>query len=100
MLLGKPLLDTLERMGCGGVVLDGLGNALLINPTAERLLEQETERPKPRRNDLDWVRGATKTLLTMGERRFKLDADAWVMVPREDKRPLVLHAVVVNGVAS
>ena len=98
MPLGKPLLDTLERMGCGGVVLDGVGNALLVNSTTERLLEQETGAPNPHWS-LDWVRGATKKLLTKGGTRFRLDADAWVMVPREDRRPLVLHAVVVNGTA-
>ena len=99
MLLGKPLLDTLERMGCGGVVLDGLGNALLANPTAERLLEQETGPPEPHRRNLEWVRGAIKTLLTTGGRRFRLDADHWAVVPREDRRPLVLHAVVIDGTA-
>ena len=63
MPLGKPLLDTLERMGCGGMVLDTSGNALQINPTALRLLQQEAGSPSRPANDLEWVRGAITRLL-------------------------------------
>ncbi len=63
MPLGKPLLDILERMTCGGVVLDASGNALQINPTASRLLQLETGSANRSANDLEWVRGAIKRLL-------------------------------------
>ncbi len=97
MPIGKRLLEALERMSCGGVVLDASGSALQINPTALLLLLQEAGSYSRSANDLEWVRGAVKRLLARGEARFRLSEDAWVMIPREDKRHLVLHAVPVSN---
>src|SRR5215216_3982348 len=43
--LGKPLLDTLERMGYGGILFDRHGNALHANASAIRILRKETDDP-------------------------------------------------------
>jgi DNA-binding CsgD family transcriptional regulator len=73
-----------------------MGNALLTNPMAKRVLQQETGRANPHPDDPDWIRGAIKRLLSRGEMRFRMSEDAWITVPREDKRALVLHAVPVQ----
>jgi len=93
---GKPLIDTLERMGCGGVVLDEGGQVLLTNPTAERILEEDIGRAGARVEQSEWLRTAIKKLMRQASTRFTLDQDAWVRVPREDKRDVVLHAVPVG----
>jgi DNA-binding CsgD family transcriptional regulator len=95
--LGKPLLEALERMGCGGVVLDEVGYALLTNPTAERLLREEVGPPSGLVEEREWVRHAIKRLLRGSSERFTLNADAWVTIHREDKRDLVLHATPIGG---
>jgi len=94
--LGKPLIDSLERMGCGGLVLDEGGHVLLANATAERILEQDVGRASGRIEKSEWLRGAIKKLLRQASSRFKLDQETWVRIPREDKRDLVLHAVPIG----
>ena len=89
MPLGAPLLDTLERMRCGGVLLDVFGAAIRINPTAARLLRDGAEPAA----ELDWTRSAVKSLLGKAGTRFKLDDENWVVVSRENRRPLAIHAV-------
>ncbi len=89
--LGKPLLDTLERMGCGGLVLDASGEILQTNPTAERLLGDGLVRGNHAGRS---ARNALKRLLAAGTTRFTtVQRDAWVVIPREDARELILHAV-------
>jgi hypothetical protein len=97
--LGKPLLDALERMSCGGVVLDASGRALQISPTALRLLQQETGSPSRPAGDLEWVRGAITRLLNRAETRLRMSEEAWITIPREDRRDLVLHAVPLSNEA-
>jgi len=100
MPLGKPLLDALDRMGHGGLLLDGVGEVLLANATARHLLAAETSQPHEPTGDLAWMRWAMKRLLHRAQSRFTLDRDAWVRVPRETQRDLVLHAVPVSGAGS
>jgi len=98
MALGKPLLDTLERIGCGGVLLDERGHVLLLNNTAQRILEDDLGRAggsdKP-----EWLRTAIGRLLGQASGRLMLNKDEWVRIPRENRRDLVLHALPVadNG---
>ena len=91
--IGKPLVDALQRMGYGGILLDAAGAVLLINSEAERLLRAELEA-----NGSDaWAREALKALLRSGDRRFNLHGrEPWVAVVRSDGRPLFLHAVQVG----
>ena len=93
--LGKLLIDTLEQIGCGGVLLDGVGEVLLANVTALRLL-QEGGGPLRPGDEQEQVRSALKRLLRRAQSRFTLDRDAWVRVPRETQRDLVLHAVPIG----
>jgi len=94
--LGQPLIDTLERMGCGGVLLDEMGYALLTNPVALRLLRDEVGPPSGPVEEREWLRNAIKRLLRSSSERFTLKADAWVTIHREDKRDLALHAVPIG----
>ena len=97
MLLGKPLLDALNRMGYGGLVLDSTGQVLLINSAANRLLEQCST--SDYRDHPDWSRDALKSLLRSGARSpFRTDEDTWITIPRESGepgRPLIVRAVPI-----
>jgi DNA-binding CsgD family transcriptional regulator len=100
--LGKPLLETLERMGYGGVLLDTSGEVLRINTAAMQIL-QENAPGGDRRNGSDW-RHALKSLLHADSTvRLTIEDKPWVVVRRDaaGTRPLVLHAVpVAEGAAS
>src|SRR6478736_721334 len=100
MPLGKPLLDALDRMGHGGLVLDTAGQVLQINNTGMRLL-RENSTHSHRAGDPDWSRNALKALLRSdGASRFRMDEDAWVVIRRDDaefRRPLILHAVPITN---
>jgi DNA-binding CsgD family transcriptional regulator len=95
--LGQPLIEALERMGCGGVLLDEVCHALLTNPTALGLLRDEVGSPAGAVEEQEWVRSAIKRLLRKASARFTLDAEAWVTIQREDRRDLALHAVPIGG---
>jgi DNA-binding CsgD family transcriptional regulator len=99
--IGKPLLDALDRMGQGGLVLNTSGQVLQINATATRLLS-EYRSLGGSGSDPEWSREALKTLLrSKGASRFRMDENAWVVVQRDGKRSLILHAVPIdNGAAS
>ena len=80
MLLGRPLLDALDRMGFGGVVLDTTGDVILSNDSGTRVLAARElgngADPSP-----DWSREAVKKLLrSAGSTRFRLDEDAWLLI--------------------
>ena len=91
--LGKPLLAALNRMSCGGVILDESGRVLDLNPAAKCLLG-DTRCPG---SNLDLspeeARNALKALLRASETRFTMEQDTWAVVARENRRQLVLHSV-------
>ena len=95
-LLGQPLLDTLERMGYGGILFDRHGNALHANASAVRILQREIDNP-PDPPTLDWIRVSANRLLARGKARYTRAADVWVIVPRVDGRNLVLHSVEIGS---
>lgn len=97
MLLGTPLLEALNRMCYGGIVLDAAGEVLTINQAAVRLLlgelssNHEHEGPNWREALKALLRSDTSVRLTLKE-------EAWVVVRRDGARqkPLVLHAVPLS----
>ncbi len=94
MPLGKHLLDTLERMGCGGVLLDAGGTVVKASSRAAKLLEQEIGAPDPRLTAADWTRAAIKKLVARGENRFSIGpGQYWVVIPRYESRPLIIHSI-------
>src|SRR5688500_5729025 len=93
--LATTLLDVLERMNCGGVVLNA-SEALEVSPTAERILRESTslikEEPKAK-----WARNAITQLLSRGQKRFSMGSGRyWVIIPRAEQRPLIMHSVPVE----
>src|SRR5688572_30373448 len=80
-------------MRCGGVLLDVSGRTVLINPTAMRLLRDGLD---PHSNP-DWARTALKRLLGKAGSRFRLENENWVVVSRDHRRPLAIHAVPIQG---
>src|SRR3954452_24628207 len=97
MPLGKPLLDVLDRMHYGGIVLDEAAKVLRINDTARRFLAQH--KPGSPRSNADWECLALMRLLRpIGSCRLTLDEDAWLVVRsgREQSRPLIARAVPIH----
>ena len=96
MPLGKPLLEALDRIAYGGLVLDEAGQVLQINNTGARLLRENGHRAF-HDDDPNWSRHALKALLRSAAVRFRMDEDSWVVIRRdaEQRRPLVLHAVPI-----
>src|SRR5688572_23826967 len=98
MPLGKPLLDALDRMGYGGLILDTAGKVLRVNSTGASLLSAYSA-PGTSNPDLHWAREALKSLLrSEGASRFTMKEDAWVVIRREAeaRQPLILHSVPIT----
>ena len=96
MPLGKPLLDALDRMGYGGIVLDTSGRIRLVNHAATHLLTENSP-VKAQLSGSDW-REAIKALLRLdATARLTINDDAWVVIRRDEtgRRPLVLHTVPI-----
>ncbi len=92
MPLGKPLLDTLDRMSCGGVVLDASGDVLRVNRSAKRILKELASHGCSEDLSREQMRSAVKRLMT-SSRHFTLAGDTWGNVERRGKRQLLVHAV-------
>ncbi len=96
MLLGKPLLEALDRMGYGGILLDTFGQVLLINHAATRILQENA--PGDDRPSGSDAGEALKALLRFdASARLTMKDDAWVVIRRDEtgERPLVLHTVPI-----
>jgi DNA-binding CsgD family transcriptional regulator len=92
MPLGKPLLDTLDRMNCGGVVLAASGDVLRVNSSAKRILKEFGPHGDSDDFSHEQVRSAIKRLVR-NSHHFKLGGDTWGNISRPDKRQLLVHAV-------
>jgi DNA-binding CsgD family transcriptional regulator len=93
MRLGKPLLDTLDRICCGGVVLDASGHALQINRTAENILKELSIRGRTAQLSRQQVSDIISRLLLSKARTFTLSKHVWSSVQRNGKRDLLFHTV-------
>jgi DNA-binding CsgD family transcriptional regulator len=87
--LARRLLAALERMSCGGVILDPTGRVLDLNPTARNLLRCADRCDSG--HELD-ARESLKFLLRAGETRFATERDTWAVVAQENRRPLALYS--------
>jgi DNA-binding CsgD family transcriptional regulator len=96
MQFGRPLLDALDRMGYGGLILDTSGQVVLINATGIGLLKEHGNARYDPENP-NWSREALKSLLqARTSERFRMNEDNWVVLRRTDgERPLVLRAVSI-----
>jgi hypothetical protein len=91
VLHSKPLMDALDRLRCGGVVLDKQEQVIEFNRTAHQLPRQEVESTEPRKEDTEWVTCAFKRLRLRASRRSRLNGSSWLMTDRRAKQPLAIH---------
>jgi DNA-binding CsgD family transcriptional regulator len=92
MPLGSPLLNTLDRMNVGGVLLDASGNVVDINDPARRLLNSKSNGPGNASSPEEYQH-AIRELLSRGTCRHRSGDESWVVIPREDRHSLVMHTI-------
>src|SRR3954452_22996897 len=96
MPLGKLLLDALDQLGYGGIVLDNSEQPLRINQSALHIVNGDrASAASPQ--DPNWRAVVIGSFLyRRGRLRFRPDKDGCVVVPRLDSdlnRPLILRAL-------
>ena len=94
VLLGRPLLHALDRMRLGGLILDAAGAVVGANRTAcDDLLGPGLCAPEPSVEHKEVLRTKLKDIIRLGVRRFSLDKEWWIVVPRDVRRPLIVRAM-------
>ena len=91
MSIGVPLLETLERMRCGGIILNAAGEVIRLNSAAERYLRTYAGLGSAMTSNADRT-SALRRLLGTGNGHMASDADLWVPVTNGSKPQLVLHS--------
>jgi len=94
--LGYALLDTLERLGYGGIILGYEGAVLRLNSIARRLLIEETALGESELEQADRAQEAFRSLLRRVNPHATKRADSWFVVPREGKRQLIFRAIALQ----
>ena len=94
MPLGSPLLNALDRMNVGGVLLDASGGVVEINHPARRLLNSMSSRPDDASSPAEYQH-AIRELLSRGTCRHRSGEESWVVTPREDGHSLVMHTIAL-----
>src|ERR1700687_1993452 len=89
-----PLLSTLERIGCGGVMRNRLGRVTDINFSALHLLEREVGAMDL--DSLHRVSRAAERLLNRVSARVPADGASWVTVRRDSGRPLAVYQLEIG----
>ena len=85
----KTLLDVLDQLNCGGLLLDRSGSVLQFNAVAERCFERHAEVQKSR--DKGWATRALRQLL--GKVIGRKQSTTPVALPNDAWRPIVAHMV-------
>jgi hypothetical protein len=76
MPLGRPLLNILDRMNIGGVLLDDGGGVVDINGSARRLLNGKANGPGNARSPEEYQH-AVRELLSRGTCRHRSGQESW-----------------------
>jgi DNA-binding CsgD family transcriptional regulator len=102
MPLGKPLLDVLERMGMGGLVLDGAGQVSQLNGPAKRLLRERDGASARREADPDWGHALASVLCSRSRINVSKQEEAWDLLgDRSDPSgPVVMHSIPIRDPAA
>jgi DNA-binding CsgD family transcriptional regulator len=93
MPYSKSLMDALDRLRCGGVVLDKEGQVIELNRTAHQLLRQELGTTTRSEEDADWIASAFKRLRLRASRSSRINGSGWLMTNRRVKQPLAVHLI-------
>jgi DNA-binding CsgD family transcriptional regulator len=96
---GQPLLQLLDRMSCGAVIVDLEGVPIELNTTAAHILGQQglgaLGIPSP-----EGSRRALRSLLIQAGQALQIETESWVTVARSTGAPLVLHTIPLTGAGS
>ncbi|MGT2477877.1 helix-turn-helix transcriptional regulator [Methylobacterium oryzae CBMB20] len=97
MLVGAPLLEVLDGLAIGGVLpLHHRANVLATNESAQRTLQEHFNISDPGHRILDETRREfVGYLLRRCSDRVKQDCGDWIVIDRENKRPLILNSAVL-----
>lgn len=97
--LGETLLDALDRVGYGGLVVDGQGNVNAINLVGRRLLEHIMNRsPSSKAEEAEWLSQSVRRLQNRATPWFPRDTEAWTTISGAgdfgvNERPLAFYRV-------
>lgn len=93
---GYPLLEALNRVGGGGIILSISGDVQAYNESAVNIVAAELN------IDVDQIidfmsegRELLKLLLRRAKNRFRLDSEDWAVIRRPSALPLVLQALII-----
>jgi DNA-binding CsgD family transcriptional regulator len=95
--LGHPLLDTLERLGYGGMILGSDAAVLRLNSIAKRLLVEQTGIGERERENAGVAQEAFRSLLRRVSPHASKTAKSWFVVPHDGKRQLILRAIALQS---
>ncbi len=95
LVIGATLLDALDRVGYGGMVLDGRGDVISINASGRRLLEQKLGHSCSG-GDADWLRRAARRMQDSITPWFPHNKEVWATIPCAGDRPLALHRIPLD----
>ena len=88
--LGTALLETLERMRCGGIILNASGEVTQLNSAAKQYLCKYACVPATT-SPSDWTR-ALRWLIGSRKGHSAADADLWVPIANVGAPKLILYA--------
>jgi DNA-binding CsgD family transcriptional regulator len=89
----KALMDTLDRLHCGGLVLDKLGRVIEFNGTAQHVLGRELDKSERSEVDAAWVASAVKRLGLRAWKSSGADESSCLMT---DRRALAVHSIPLD----
>ena len=90
-----PLLGTLERISCGGIVRDHSGRVIDFNLSALHLLKRETGAINFENQDA--ISRALRWLLKKVPTHLPPDGASWATVPRNSGRPLAIYQLEIGS---
>jgi DNA-binding CsgD family transcriptional regulator len=97
---GQVVLDVLEALGCGGLLLDNKGRVLQTNPKAHRYLGSRFNLNRrggsPEGTINEAVQDGLRSAL-MGSAEVAPILGDHIIVPRADSRPLLLRQLTLPG---
>ena len=91
MLLEMALLEALERMPCGGIILNSTGKVTHLNAAAEQFLRKYASLGPSATRPSDWTR-ALRPLIGARQDHMAGDPDLWVPVADVGAPKLVLYS--------
>lgn len=90
--LGTTMLDALERVGFGAILLYERECVLSINATAQNLLRQKFGRGSGQ-SDADWLQNVMRRIPECATPWFPSDTETWRTLPCDGERPIALHRI-------